>query len=133
MSNIQTRVTSFVVSAEKLNVTREQLIVDIFAEVSKRKGLDAQWEYLMENVAKPIAKHYKCEAEYTRNGTIKFMSGEARHDTAYSAFRALVSQTSLVSGSGNTNKAQKTDPVASLVKQFNTLSKAEQKRFLASI
>ena len=133
MKTISTRVVEFAKGLDSLCLDREQLILDIFAEVKKRKTPEAQWEYLMSDVAKPLAAHYKCEARYTNRMTITFENGETRHDTAMSRFRALVSSTGLVSGSGNTNKAQKADPVVSLVKKFKDLSKAEQKRFLASI
>ena len=107
---IAVRVVSFSADLDKLCLDREQLILDIFVEVNKRKKPEAQWAYLMKDVAEPIAKHYKCEARYTRTGTIAFYDGDVRHDTATSRFRALVASTGLVSGSGNTNKAQKKEP-----------------------
>ena len=136
---IAVRVVSFSADLDKLCLDREKLILDIFTEVNKRKKPEAQWAYLMQDVAEPIAKHYKCEARYTRTGTIAFYDGDARHDTATSRFRALVASTGLVSGSGNTNKAQKKEPevtprktkrVSELLQAFNDLSAAERAAFL---
>ena len=132
---IAVRVVSFSADLDKLCLDREQLILDIFAEVNKRKKPEAQWAYLMKDVAEPIAKHYKCEARYTRTGTIAFYDGDARHDTATSRFRALVASTGLVSGSGNTNKAEKKEPevtprktkrVSELLQAIYDLSAAER-------
>ena len=132
---IAVRVVSFSADLDKLCLDREQLILDIFAEVNKRKKPEAQWAYLMKDVAEPIAKHYKCEARYTRTGTITFYDGDARQDTATSRFRALVASTGLVSGSGNTNKAQKKEPevtprktkrVSELLQAIYDLSAAER-------
>jgi hypothetical protein len=132
---IAVRVVSFSADLDRLCLDREQLILDIFAEVNKRKRPEAQWAYLMQDVAEPIAKHYKCEARYTRTGTIAFYDGDDRHDTATSRFRALVASTGLVSGSGNTNKAQKKEPevtprktkrVSELLRAIYDLSAAER-------
>ena len=132
---IAVRVVSFSADLDKLCLKRDKLILDIFAEVNKRKKPEAQWAYLMKDVAEPIAKHYKCEARYTRTGTIAFYDGDARHDTATSRFRALVASTGLVSGSGNTNKAQKKEPevtprktkrVSELLQAIYDLSAAER-------
>ena len=132
---IAVRVVSFSADLDRLCLDREQLILDIFAEVNKRKKPEAQWAYLMKDVAEPIAKHYKCEARYTRTGTITFYDGDARQDTATSRFRALVASTGLVSGSGNTNKAEKKEPevtprktkrVSELLQAIYDLSAAER-------
>jgi hypothetical protein len=132
---IAVRVVSFSADLDRLCLDREQLILDIFAEVNKRKRPEAQWAYLMQDVAEPIAKHYKCEARYTRTGTIAFYDGDDRQDTATSRFRALVASTGLVSGSGNTNKAQKKEPevtprktkrVSELLRAIYDLSAAER-------
>ena len=132
---IAVRVVSFSADLDKLCLKRDKLILDIFAEVNKRKKPEAQWAYLMKDVAEPIAKHYKCEARYTRTGTIAFYDGDARQDTATSRFRALVASTGLVSGSGNTNKAEKKEPevtprktkrVSELLQAIYDLSAAER-------
>ena len=132
---IAVRVVSFSADLDKLCLKRDKLILDIFAEVNKRKKPEAQWAYLMKDVAEPIAKHYKCEARYTRTGTITFYDGDARQDTATSRFRALVASTGLVSGSGNTNKAEKKEPevtprktkrVSELLQAIYDLSAAER-------
>jgi hypothetical protein len=139
---IAVRVVSFSADLDKLCLDREQLILDIFVEVNKRRKPEAQWTYLMQDVAEPIAKHYKCEARYTRTGTIAFYDGDARHDTATSRFRALVASTGLVSGSGNTNKAQKKEPkvtprktqrVSELLKAIYDLSAAERAALMLNL
>ena len=139
---IAVRVVSFSADLDKLCLDREQLILDIFVEVNKRKRPEAQWAYLMQDVAEPIAKHYKCEARYTRTGTITFYDGDARQDTATSRFRALVASTGLVSGSGNTNKAQKKEPevtprktkrVSELLQAIYDLSAAERAALMLNL
>ena len=135
MKTISTRVVEFAKGLDSLCLDREQLILDIFAEVKKRKTPEAQWEYLMSDVAKPLAAHYKCEARYTRTGAISFYDGDDRHDTAYSRFRALVSSTGLVSGSGNTNKAQKkeVDLVAEALKLIKQMTPAQKKQVISAL
>ena len=139
MSSIAQRVNTFGANILKLEKEREALSLDILAEVNKRKGLDAQWDYIMENVAQPLAKvmsaHHKVkvEAERSNRGGIVFKVDGERHEPTRNTFRLLVGHTGLVAKVGSQNKAHKVDPVASLVKKFNDLTKAEQKRFLASI
>jgi hypothetical protein len=138
-STIAQRVTTFAANISALEDERKALSLDILAEVGKRKEPDAQWGWVMENVAIPLAdfmsKKYKVnvEASIGNRGTPVFKVGDERHEPTRNTFRLLVGDTGLVAKVGSQNKAHKIDPVASLVKQFNTLSKAEQKRFLASI
>ena len=139
MKTIAQRVVAFSAKLDGLCVDREQLILDIFAEVQKRKTPEAQWAYLMEDVAKPIAGHYKCEARYTNRGTIAFYKGDDRDDTATSRFRALVASTGLVSGSGNTNKKSNTrgkaevDLVAEALKLIKQMTPAQRKQVVAKL
>ena len=139
MKTIAQRVNTFGADLLALEDERKALSLDILAEVGKRKGPDAQWAWVMENVAQPLVQvmskrfKVKVEAERSNRGGIVFKVDGERHEPTRNAFRLLVGHTGLVAKVGSQNKAQKTDPVASLVKQFNTLSKAEQKRFLASI
>ena len=139
MKTIAQRVNTFGADLLKLEDERKALSLDILAEVNKRKGLDAQWDYVMENVAKPLVQvmskrfKVKVEAERSNRGGIVFKVDGERHEPTRNTFRLLVGHTGLVAAVGSQNKAHKVDPVASLVKKFNDLTKAEQKRFLASI
>ena len=138
-STIAQRVTTFAANVCNAEDERKALSLDILAEVGKRKKPEDQWAWVMENVAVPLAefmsKRYKVkvEASIGNRGTPVFKVGDERHEPTRNTFRLLVGDTGLVAKVGSQNKAQKTDPVVSLVKKFNELTKAEQKRFLASI
>ena len=138
-STIAQRVNTFGADLLKLEDKRKELSLDILAEVNKREGLDAQWDWVMENVAQPLVQvmskrfKVKVEAERSNRGGIVFKVDGERHEPTRNTFRLLVGHTGLVAKVGSQNKAQKVDPVVSLVKKFNELTKAEQKRFLASI
>lgn len=130
---MHSEIKAILVKSEKVAEERKVLIEKIAKCVLAHKTYDAQWTWVREFVGEAIAKHYKVEIKDTRNGTITFTKDDGtRHDTALSALRALLSGTTLMSGSGNTNRS-KTDPVDALLKKFNSLTAAQKKRFLASV
>jgi Tfp pilus assembly protein PilV len=144
MSNIKTQVVQFCKDLDKVASNRNSLIAQIATALAKIRSTQAKWAWVRENVAEPIASHYKGRAviRETRNGSLTFDvkgSEKQKHDAAYSRLRALVSESELLSGSGNTNQRKKTEEVAprktkrvsQLLVMFNDLSEAERKAFLA--
>lgn len=110
---------------------------DIASRILACKTREAQWQFVVEKVAPAIASRYGCEAVTTRNGTASFNKADGTRDSnALSALRYWCAGTDLMAPSGSANKKSKktkADPVANLLKAFGKLSKAEQKRFLASV
>ena len=142
MSNIKTQVVEFCSDLDKVASNRNSLIKQIASALAKIRSKQAKWAWVRENVAEPIAAHYKGSIlRETRNGTLTFdVKGEegARHHTALSKLRALISTTGLAKGSGDTNNRnkeevtpRKTKRVSQLLVMFNNLSEAERAAFLA--
>ena len=143
MSNIKTQVVQFCKDLDKVASDRNSLIAQIATALAKIRTIEAKWAWVHENVAEPIASHFKGRAviRETRNGSLTFyVKGEegVRHDAALSRLRALISTTGLMAGSGNTNNRNKTEVaprktkrVSQLLVMFNDLSEAERKAFLA--
>lgn len=144
MKTIAQRVQSFGADVAALEADRAALSLDILAEVRKRKSPVAQWEWIMENVAHPLAKvmsakcGVKVEASLGNRGTPVFKVGDERHEPTRNTFRLLVGVTGLVAkvGSQNRSKAEtvaprKTKRVSELLAMFNDLSAAERAAFLA--
>jgi hypothetical protein len=122
MKTIAQRVTTFAANLGALEDERKALSLDILAEVGKRKGLDAQWAYVMENVAVPLAEYMskkfkvKVEASIGNRGTPVFKVGDERHETTRNAFRLLVGdhvQTQPTRTPQPQNLAQRHSPVQS--------------------
>jgi len=138
-STIAQRVNTFGADLLKLEDKRKELSLDILAEVNKREGLDAQWDWVMENVAQPLVQvmskrfKVKVEAERSNRGGIVFKVDGERHEPTRNTFRLLVGHTGLVAKVGSQNKAQKKDPVAELIAAYKKLSAAQKKEFFASI
>lgn len=141
MKSIAQRVTTFGADLIKLEEERKALSLDILAEVNKRKGLDAQWDYVMENVAKPLVqvmtKRYKVtiEAERSNRGGIVFKVDGERHEPTRNAFRLLVGHTGLVAAVGSQNKAQKKeeDLVAEALKLIKRMTQAQKKQVISAL
>jgi len=145
MKTIAQRVSTFGADVAHLETTRAALALDILTEVRKRKSPVAQWEWIMENVAKPLAKvmSAKCgvivEASIGNRGTPVFKVGDDRHEPTRNTFRLLVGETGLVAKVGSQNERNKTETVAprktkrvsNLLAMFNDLSAAERAAFLA--
>lgn len=82
------------------------------------------------NIGTLVAKAYACKLVTTRNGTTSFQNKDgSRHDTALSKFRYV---TQLVLEKAPT-KRNSVDPVQVLINKFQSLTKAEQRRFLTQI
>jgi hypothetical protein len=145
MKTIAQRVSAFGADVANLETTRATLALDILTEVRKRKSPVAQWEWIMENVAKPLAKvmsakcGVKVEASIGNRGTPVFKVGDERHEPTRNTFRLLVGETGLVAKVGSQNERNKTETVAprktkrvsNLLAMFNDLSAAERAAFLA--
>jgi len=138
MSNIKTQVIEFCQDLDKVASNRNSLIAQIATALAKIRKPEAKWAWVRENVAEPIALHFKGRAviRETRNGTLTFDvkgSEGVKHDAAYSRLRALVSSSELLSGSGNTNR-NKAEPVSEreqVLKAYEALSAADRKWFRA--
>ena len=142
MKTIAQRVTTFAANLGALEDERKALSLDILAEVGKRKGLDAQWAYVMENVAVPLAEYMskkfkvKVEASIGNRGTPVFKVGDERHETTRNAFRLLVGDTGLVAKVGSQNKAQKkeqVDLVAEALKLIKKMTPAQKKQVVSAL
>jgi len=145
MKTIAQRVSTFGAKVAQLETERATLALDILTEVRKRKSPVAQWEWIMENVAKPLAKvmsakcGVKVEASIGNRGTPVFKVGDERHEPTRSTFRLLVGETGLVAKVGSQNERNKVEKVAprktkrvsQLLVMFNDLSEAERIAFLA--
>jgi hypothetical protein len=145
MKTIAQRVSTFGSDVAQLETTRATLALDILTEVRKRKSPVAQWEWIMENVATPLAKvmsakcGVKVEASIGNRGTPVFKVGDERHEPTRNTFRLLVGETGLVAKVGSQNERNKTEKVAprktkrvsQLLVMFNDLSEAERIAFLA--
>lgn len=144
MKTIAQRVQSFGADIAALEADRAALSLDILAEVRKRKNPVAQWEWIMEHVAHPLAKvmsakcDVKVEASIGNRGAPVFKVGDARHEPTRNTFRLLVGQTGLVAkvGSQNRNKTEtvaprKTKRVTDLLVMFHDLNAAERAAFFA--
>lgn len=82
------------------------------------------------NIGTLVAKAYACKLVTTRNGTTSFQNKDgSRHDTALSKFR-YVSQLVLEKAPTKRNSV---DAVQVLINKFQSLTKAEQRRFLTQI
>ena len=144
-TTIAQRVQSFGANIAALEAERAALSRDILAEVRKRKNPVAQWEWVMENVAHPLAKvmsaecGVKIEASIGNRGTPVFKVGDERHEPTRNAFRLLIGETGLVAKVGSQNQRRKqeqvtprkTKRVSQLLVMFNNLSEAERAAFLA--
>jgi hypothetical protein len=145
MKTIAQRVSAFGADVAHLETTRAALALDILTEVRKRRSPVAQWEWIMENVAKPLAKvmsakcGVKVEASIGNRGTPVFKVGDERHEPTRNTFRLLVGETGLVAKVGSQNERNKVEQVAprktkrvsNLLAMFNDLSAAERAAFLA--
>jgi len=145
MKTIAQRVSAFGADVAHLETTRAALALDILTEVRKRRSPVAQWEWIMENVAKPLAKvmsakcGVKVEASIGNRGTPVFKVGDERHEPTRNTFRLLVGETGLVAKVGSQNERNKVEQVAprktkrvsELLALFNDLSAAERAAFLA--
>ena len=143
-TTIAQRVQSFGANIAELEAERAALSRDILAEVRKRKNPVAQWEWVMENVAHPLAKvmsaecGVKIEASIGNRGTPVFKVGDERHEPTRNTFRLLIGETGLVAKVGSQNQRNKTEVaprktkrVSQLLVMFNDLSEAERAAFLA--
>jgi len=141
-STIAHRVTTFAANISALEDDRKALSLDILAEVGKRKGPEAQWAWVMENVAIPLAefmsKRYKVkvEASLGNRGTPVFKVGDERHEPTRNTFRLLVGDTGLVAKVGSQNKAQKkeqVDLVAEALKLIKQMTPAQKKKVVSAL
>jgi len=141
-STIAQRVTTFAANISALEDDRKALALDILAEVGKRKGPEAQWAWVMENVAVPLAefmsKRYKVkvEASLGNRGTPVFKVGDERHEPTRNTFRLLVGDTGLVAKVGSQNKAQKkeqVDLVAEALKLIKQMTPAQKKKVVSAL
>jgi hypothetical protein len=146
MKTIAQRVQSFGADIAALEADRAALSLDILAEVRKRRNPVAQWEWVMEHVAHPLAKvmsakcDVKVEASIGNRGAPVFKVGDARHEPTRNAFRLLVGQAGLVAKVGSQNKRDKTEKVAprktkrvtDLLVMFHDLNAAERAAFFAA-
>ena len=142
MKTIAQRVTTFGADLSKLEDERKALSLDILAEIGKRKGLDAQWDYVMENVAKPLAQvmskkfKVKIEASIGNRGTPVFKVGDERHEPTRNAYRLLLGDTGIVAKVGSQNKAQKkeqVDLVAEALKLIKQMTPAQKKQVVSAL
>ena len=110
---------------------------DIAERVLALPTWEAQMDFVAEKVAPAVAQRYKAEVVRTRTGGVSFNKSDGSRDsTALSALRYWCAGTTLFAPSGSAakkSKQTKQDPVAKLLSAFEKLSKAEQKRFLASV
>ena len=141
-STIAQRVTTFAANISALEDDRKALALDILVEVGKRKGPEAQWAWVMENVAVPLAefmsKRYKVkvEASLGNRGTPVFKVGDERHEPTRNTFRLLVGDTGLVAKVGSQNKAQKkeqVDLVAEALKLIKQMTPAQKKKVVSAL
>jgi hypothetical protein len=123
--------------ADQLVVEAGAIQKDIAARVLALPTWEAQMDFVAEKVAPAVAQRYKAEVVRTRTGGVSFNKSDGSRDsTALSALRYWCAGTTLFAPSGSAakkSKQTKQDPVANLLKAFEKLSKAEQKRFLASV
>jgi hypothetical protein len=105
--------------------------------LKNNKHPEARFGWIMGNVAEPLAesysKYYKVsiEAYRTRNGTLSFRNTDTkqRDDAAQAANMTMRNWIAQERRDG----APQRDPVDSLLKAFEKLSAAEQRRFKKSI
>jgi hypothetical protein len=123
--------------ADQLVVEAGAIQKDIAARVLASPTWEAQMDFVAEKVAPAVAQRYKAEVVRTRTGGVSFNKSDGSRDsTALSALRYWCAGTTLFAPSGSAakkSKQTKQDPVAKLLSAFEKLSKAEQKRFLASV
>ena len=89
---------------------------------------------LLLELAQTHAKHYQCNLSWSSAGNAVFFDGEKssretqRRDALMSWNRNV-----MAFFNGKPKSVNKVDPVAALLKKFSALTKAEQKRFFASL
>ena len=95
---------------------------------------------IVAELAESHAAHYDCYFAQASNGGWRFYTGEETtsanlHETAKKQWNRTLAKYHQVAKpkQGGARKMTKADPVAKLLKAFGELSKAEQKRFLASV
>ena len=90
-------------------------------------------------LAESHAIHYDCFVSQASNGGYRFFTSEEavssnRHEAAQKQWNRTIAKYHKVAQDGRGGaKKQKVDAVAKLLKAFKELSRAEQKRFLASV
>jgi len=89
---------------------------------------------LLLELAATHAKHYTCNVSWSNAGNAVFFDGKKssretqRRDALMSWNRNV-----MAFFTGKPKSVNKVDPVAALLTKFNALTKAEQKRFFASL
>jgi hypothetical protein len=134
---------ALIVAGIKLGQQAEQNRKDIRDDILAIKTLEAQWEFVGTELMPLIARipAYKgCKIVKTNRGSYQFIDGKTgnRHEGARSYLRDRLSLTTLLAGSGNTNKSVRNkketlSPVDSLLKAFEKLSLKQQRQFVAAL
>jgi len=134
---------ALIVAGIKLGQQAEQNRKDIRDDVLAFNTLEAQWHFVGTELMPLIAQipAYKgCKIVKTNRGSYQFVDAKtgARHEGARSYLRDRLSLTTLLSGSGNTNKSVRSkketlSPVDSLLKAFEKLSLKQQRQFVAAL
>jgi hypothetical protein len=89
---------------------------------------------LLLELAQTHAKHYACNLSWSNAGNAVFFDGDnssretQRRDALMSWNRNV-----MAFFSGKAKSVNKVDPVKAVLNKFNALTKAEQKRFFASL
>ena len=142
MKTIRQNLTAWYAKANDLVKTAGDIQLDIRDALVGLESLDAQWDFVAEQIAPPIAKQYDAVIVRTRTGSVSFDNPDGtRNSTALSKLRYWCELTTLMATSGSAAKRQKkekepvvtprkTKRVSDLLKQFNDLSAAERAAFL---
>jgi hypothetical protein len=134
---------ALIVAGVKLGQQAEQNRKDIRDDVISLPTLEAQWDFVGKELMPLIAKipAYKgCKIVKTNRGSYQFVDAKtgARHEGARSFLRDRLSLTTLLAGSGNTNKKTRNkkeslSPVDSLLQAFEKLSLKQQRQFISAL
>ena len=140
MKTIRQNLTAWYAKANDLVKTAGDIQLDIRDALVGLESLDAQWDFVAEQIAPPIAKQLGVVVVRTRTGSVSFDNPDGtRNSTALSKLRYWCELTTLMATSGSAAKRQKKEPVVTprktkrvsdLLKQFNDLSAAERAAFL---
>lgn len=143
MKTIRQNLTAWYAKADDLVKTAGELQLDIRDALVGLDTLDAQWDFVADQIAPPIAKQYGVVVVRTRTGSVSFDNPDGtRNSTALSKLRYWCEHTTLMATSGSAAKRQgsaakrqkkepkvtprKTQRVSELLKAIYDLSAAER-------
>lgn len=136
MKTIRQNLTAWYAKADDLVKTAGELQLDIRDALVGLDTLDAQWDFVADQIAPPIAKQLGVVVVRTRTGSVSFDNPDGtRNSTALSKLRYWCELTTLMATSGSAAKRQKKEPkvtprktqrVSELLKAIYDLSAAER-------